>query len=99
MTLGWAVWLLCLCAVVAPTSAADVNTSTIWGTYRPQLFFGLRPRVPRTLVTGLAWFSTADYEHASVLRHSASDNDGIESFKWLSHDGRNFGVQEIIDRK
>lgn len=99
MTLGWAVWLLGLCAVAAAAAATDGNISTVWGTYRPQLFFGLRPQMPRSLVTGLAWFSTADYDHASVLRHSASDNEGIESFKWLYHDGRNFGIQEITDRK
>ncbi|WFD21568.1 mannosyl-oligosaccharide glucosidase [Malassezia equina] len=99
MTLGWSVWLLALCTVASAAVAIDSNTSTVWGTYRPQLFFGLRPQVPRSLVTGLAWFSTADYEHASVLRHSASDNEGIETFKWIYHDGRNFGVQEIVDRK
>ncbi|WFD25263.1 mannosyl-oligosaccharide glucosidase [Malassezia nana] len=99
MTLGWLVCLVGACVALSAMAAVDSNASTIWGTYRPQLFFGMRPQVPNSLVTGLAWFSTADYEQASVLRHSAADNDGIDTFKWIYHDGRNFGIQEIVDRK
>lgn len=37
-----------------------VNQSLLWGTYRPNLYFGLRPRGPRFL-TGLMWFGVNDY--------------------------------------
>lgn len=38
------------------------NDSLLWGTYRPNLYFGLRPRLPATLLTGLMWFGATDYQ-------------------------------------
>ena len=40
------------------------NDSLLWGTFRPNLYFGLRPRVPDSLMTGLMWFGTHDYQSA-----------------------------------
>ena len=31
------------------------NDSLLWGPYRPNLYFGIRPRIPRSLLTGLLW--------------------------------------------
>ncbi|KAL4401573.1 Processing alpha glucosidase I [Malassezia pachydermatis] len=91
--------LLALGAWLWPTVLAlSDNSSTLWGTYRPQLYFGMRPREPDSLLTGLAWFSTADFAYANSMRHSASDNNGIDYFKWTYHDGRHFGEQDIVDR-
>lgn len=48
----------------------QANDSLIWGTYRPGLYFGLKPRVPASLLTGIAWFGAHDYEsykRASLL--------------------------------
>jgi hypothetical protein len=39
---------ICLCQ--------DYNASMLWGTYRPNLYFGTRARNPDSLLTGLAWF-------------------------------------------
>jgi mannosyl-oligosaccharide glucosidase len=47
---------------------------TLWGAYRPNLYFGLRPRLPKSLMTGLVWFGTQDYQAAS----SESEYLGIE---------------------
>jgi mannosyl-oligosaccharide glucosidase len=38
---------------------------TLWGAYRPNLYFGLRPRLPKSLMTGLIWFGTHDYQAAA----------------------------------
>lgn len=35
---------------------AASNDSLLWGTYRPNLYFGTRPRLPESLLTGLIWF-------------------------------------------
>lgn len=44
-------------------SALDTNvTSTDWSTYRPNLYFGLRPRLPESLLTGLLWFGIQDLQ-------------------------------------
>src|SRR5262249_25346682 len=33
-----------------------------WGTYRPNLYFGARPRLPHSVLTGLMWFTLEDYK-------------------------------------
>ena len=39
---------------------AASNESLLWGTYRPNLYFGTRPRLPESLLTGLMWFGTEE---------------------------------------
>lgn len=60
-----ALWLLLtFIPSVTPSSFNDSN-SLLWGTYRPNLYFGLRPRIPQSLMTGLMWFGTQDYSSFS----------------------------------
>ncbi|KAL9936545.1 hypothetical protein V8E36_004613 [Tilletia maclaganii] len=78
--------------------AAASNSSLLWGTYRPQIYFGLRPRLPQSILTGLIWFGLSDYRQAlQRVRHECSDQDGMSGYRWLYHDGRTFGVQTIDD--
>lgn len=44
------------------SDAEDANASLFWGTYRPNLYFGMRPRVPNTLMTGMMWHGLNDYQ-------------------------------------
>lgn len=46
----------------AVSEAVNGSESLQWGAYRPNLYFGLRPRVPQSLMTGLMWFGTQDYQ-------------------------------------
>ena len=46
-----------------PDDADD--KSLLWGTYRPNLYFGLRPRVPHSLMTGLMWHGLQNWESFS----------------------------------
>jgi mannosyl-oligosaccharide glucosidase len=32
------------------------------------------------------------------LRHNCEQSDNLDSYGWLEHDGRNFGVQDIQDK-
>lgn len=73
---SWAIWapaqlaLLCLSSGTAGAdNSADVlaiekasNASLLWGPYRPNLYFGVRPRVPNSLLTGLLWARVEDYQ-------------------------------------
>jgi hypothetical protein len=58
-------WITAL-QVAAQSSANDSSSSdglqTLWGAYRSNLYFGVRPRIPNSLMTGLLWFGTRDYE-------------------------------------
>lgn len=38
------------------------NQSLLWGPYKPNLYFGVRPRIPKSLWTGLMWVKVDDYQ-------------------------------------
>lgn len=46
------------------TISAASNQSLLWGVYRPNLYFGTRPRLPDSVMTGLMWFGMQDYHGA-----------------------------------
>ncbi|WFD07739.1 mannosyl-oligosaccharide glucosidase [Malassezia vespertilionis] len=90
--------ILAFAACISASSDVVGDPGTVWGTYRPQVLFGMRPRLPDSLVTGLAYFATRDYHDVNNMRHSSAENQGIDGYGWTYHDGRTFGVQEIMDR-
>lgn len=80
----------------ANSSSAKVSPERFWGSYRPQVYFGMKTRSPRSIVTGMMWmrqFSDMDVN----LRHTCEQGDRLQSYGWLMHDGITFGVQEIRD--
>lgn len=54
--------LLLLLPFASVVLSHSVNDTLLWGVYRPNLYFGLRPRIPQSLMTGLLWFGTQDYQ-------------------------------------
>ena len=38
------------------------NESLLWGPYRPNLYFGVRPRIPKSLMTGLLWAKVDSFQ-------------------------------------
>lgn len=82
--------------VIQPSSPDDLY----WGTYRPGHYFGLKVRHPRSPVFGLMWFTPSTYTGGNFpLRHWCEQGDGVQRFGWQQHDGRSFGVQQIVDTK
>lgn len=57
--------LLVFCALIEAFPAVSEelptwsNSSLLWGPYRPNLYLGIRPRIPNSLLMGLMW-SIAD---------------------------------------
>lgn len=49
------------------------NESLLWGPYRPNLYFGIRPRIPKSLTTGLLWARVDSFE--TVQNSMLSRND------------------------
>ena len=41
----------------------NYNDTMLWGTYRPNLYFGTRTRTKETLLTGIAWFGAKSLEY------------------------------------
>ncbi|KAI6102747.1 mannosyl oligosaccharide glucosidase-domain-containing protein [Pisolithus croceorrhizus] len=54
----------CFCLLLPAVRSSPGNTTDdlLWGVYRPGLYLGLRPRLPQSLVTGLMWFGTQNYQ-------------------------------------
>lgn len=88
------------------TSGLNINSDLYWGTYRSNLYFGMKTRSPKSPVVGLMWFEQSLYETVlewqhpvPKIRHWCDQGDDIIKYGWLKHDGRNFGIQEIIENK
>ena len=47
---------------VLADDAGYSNETLLWGPYRPQLYFGVRPRIPKSLTTGLMWAKVDNFE-------------------------------------
>ena len=78
---------------------ASYNQTMKWGTYRPNLYFGMRSRETKTLMSGILWHDLRSLESKpwENIRHACDQNENVE-FLWNQHDGKTFGVQTIKDR-
>lgn len=70
--------------------------SLYWGTYRPQVYLGIRARTPKSLMAGLMWLGVKDGRY--LLRHTCQMSDELSSYSWMRHDGRKYGHQVIVDQ-
>jgi len=89
---------------------AASNSSLLWGPYRPNLYFGVRPRLAKSLLTGILWSNLDDYKTFQKgmpspqmllrqgLRHSCEIGDDMASYGWTEYDGRLGGKQLLSDR-
>lgn len=82
----------------------------LWGSYRGNLYFGMRTRTPQALLTGLMWFGIDSfqgdqckllenfyYHLVEAIRHSCEISDNLGQWGWEEHDGKTFGKQVITD--
>src|SRR5437763_16968834 len=51
-------------------NGAATTSSLLWGPYRPNLYFGVRPRIPQSLLMGLMW--------AKVDNFATVQNSGLQ---------------------
>ncbi|KAM3172022.1 hypothetical protein ACTXT7_015407 [Hymenolepis weldensis] len=75
-------------------TAPDHNPELFWGTYRPNIFFGMSHRSPHSMLFGLAWVA---FDGQSIaFRHQCTNDGDLKGYNWIEHDGRNYGIQAII---
>ncbi|KAF2199000.1 glycoside hydrolase [Delitschia confertaspora ATCC 74209] len=73
------------------------NDSLLWGPYRPNLYFGVRPRIPRSLMSGLLWTRVEDYQSIqSNFRYTCEQHE-LDGYGWDEYDVRTGGRQTIHD--
>ncbi|KAF2269219.1 glycoside hydrolase [Lojkania enalia] len=84
-------------SVASAYTLATNNASLLWGPYRPNLYLGIRPRVPESLLLGLMWGKLGEGEQN--LRHTCEQNDGLAGYGWTAYDTRHGGTQTINDTR
>ena len=52
--------------------ARNSNQSLLWGPYRPNLYFGVRPRIPKSLMGGLMWSKVENFQDVQNSKSSCS---------------------------
>lgn len=73
--------------------------SLLWGAYRPNAYFGVRPRIPHSLLSGLFWFNADDIQNIHKIRHYCDQNLDFQGFGWESYDPRFGGHQVMKDNE
>lgn len=80
------------------TSSPLIDDDLLWGPYRPNLYFGLRPRIPDSLSFGIMWSaSKKGVPISKSLRHSCEQKDGVSHYGWKDYDIRHGGTHLIKD--
>ena len=101
---SWGGALVLLSALLAHAQESSVfskasNESLLWGPYRPNLYFGVRPTLPKSLITGLLWARAEDFtEFQHNVRFTCEQNEDIAGYGWDEYDPRIGGIQTIHDR-
>ncbi|KAI6474835.1 hypothetical protein MCOR14_002666 [Pyricularia oryzae] len=88
--------ILAFAALAAAASNHSYDVGQRWGPYRPNLYFGVRPQVPKTLLSGLMW-AEGGARMLDTLRDTCEQDDGMEGYGWPLYDTRVGGRQEIHD--
>lgn len=73
------------------------DRSLLWGPYRSALYFGVRPRFPFSLLSGLMWFNVDGYGGVGRIRHFYEQGDNMGRANWIRYDPRYGGTQVIED--
>ncbi|KAL6519587.1 hypothetical protein OROHE_017407 [Orobanche hederae] len=80
-----------------PMFQGEHKESLYWGTYRPQVYFGIRARTPQSLLAGLMWIGVK--EGRSFMRHVCQDSDDLRTYGWTHHNGRDYGRQRLTNER
>lgn len=102
----WSANALLACLYASGTLAQDAsvfskasNESLLWGPYKPNLYFGVRPRIPKSLATGLLWARVEDFSQVQHnVRYTCEQHEGMAGYGWDAYDPRTGGVQTIHDK-
>ncbi|KAK4165149.1 glycoside hydrolase [Cladorrhinum sp. PSN259] len=85
---------------LVPHVHAHNSSWSTWGPYRPNLYLGVRPLIPKTLLMGVMWASGDDRpKMLRTLRDTCEQNDGMQGYGWSFYDTRVGGSQLIHDEK
>ncbi|KAK3166350.1 hypothetical protein QOZ80_1AG0044680 [Eleusine coracana subsp. coracana] len=78
-----------------PQFQSNHKESLYWGTYRPNVYLGIRARNPLSVIAGLMWIGLKNGQY--FLRHVCQDSDELNTYGWTAHNGRDYGRQMLVD--
>lgn len=73
------------------------SNSLLWGPYRSNLYLGLRPRIPDSILTGLLWFPADTFHGVLLSKQSCDPKHNIKKFGWTDYHPRYGGIETIVD--
>ncbi|KAH6684239.1 glycoside hydrolase family 63 protein [Halenospora varia] len=86
--------------VLFQENARHTNQSLLWGPYRPNVYFGVRPRIPKSFMGGLMWSKVDNFQDVQHnFRHTCEQGDDMKGYGWDEFDIRHGGQQTIYDEK
>lgn len=59
-------------SILIKEAARASNQSLLWGPYKPNLYFGVRPRIANSLSAGLMWAKVDDFATAQQSMSQSS---------------------------
>ncbi|SPO00786.1 related to ER glucosidase I [Cephalotrichum gorgonifer] len=81
----------------SPAAQAN-NQSMLWGPYKPNVYFGVRPRVAEGLWSSLMWANLNTYDKINkAFRYTCEQHQGLAGYGWDEYDLRRGGVETIRD--
>ncbi len=66
-------------------SSTQSNDTLLWGPYRPNLYFGVRPRIPKSLTTGLLWAKVDSFQNVQGSKFYPSLRSNYFRFRMVIH--------------
>ncbi|KAI7389565.1 glycoside hydrolase, partial [Hortaea werneckii] len=104
--MAWKEWAVSLLLASSAATAQEdslfskaSNDSLLWGPYRPNVYFGVRPRLPKSLTTGLLWGRVEDFQSVQHnIRYTCEQHEGMDGYGWDAYDPRTGGVQTVHDK-
>lgn len=99
------IWIFIFTLIGLSTSADSISeeyerinkNSLNWGPYRSNLYLGIKPRIPDSILTGLLWFPSETFNGVMLSKHACDQNHNIKKFGWTKYDPRFGGLEEIFD--
>ncbi len=61
------------------------NDSLLWGPYRPNLYFGVRPRIPKSLTTGLLWAKVDNFQGVQNSTFAMAHAQGLMQLHFITY--------------
>ncbi|CDW55417.1 mannosyl oligosaccharide glucosidase [Trichuris trichiura] len=89
----------CSIPTVMNHSYEAVDPSMFWGTYRANLYIGMGGRSPLSPLFGVMWYLQAPSGKVEMpkIRHWCNQGDHLTRHSWEEHDGKIYGIQQIVD--